>query len=450
VGDLDGDGRDEMATLRTNDAATQVVSVHLRYGGPRPANDLDVSAFDQSGADLMLTGVDDRAFRVAPAGDIDGDGYADLLMGSGACNTQQQGAGTYVVYGGPERLRGASSLLELAAHFVPGPRPGPETAEDVSCMGVSFMGRAGDLDGDGIDDLVITRAPLQTNDGEWHLGTGEGVYVFYGRAQRFSGDMALASADAVFDLAPPLDAEPLDALPLDALPLGDVNGDGRADLMVVQGTGSYFVPGKAQRYSGTLDLPSHSTFLADLSMDGYLWHPMDLDGDGLNDLLLSSQDDPLRVLYGRPGLFADGFDASQADATLQHGLNQYQVYPAGDRDGDGRDELFDQFYVPKGPVPFFNTEVALSHGSSTRLSGSFSFPESEVVARSGGVRFPKEPRRVLESTVPGGDLDGDGAADLFTVSSLHTVVGQTTFSGTAPQIHVHYGVLAAPRQPPVR
>jgi FG-GAP repeat protein len=440
VGDLDGDGRDEMAALRSNYDATQAVSVHLRYGGPRPENDLDVFAFDQSGADLMLTGVDATAFRVAPGGDVDGDGYADLLLGNGACNTQQEGAGSYVVYGGPERLREASSLLDVAAHFVPGPRPGPETTEDVSCNGVSFMGRAGDLDGDGIDDLVITRAPLQTNDGESHTRTGEGVYVFYGRAQRFSGDIALASADAVFNLAQPLDA----------LPVGDVNGDGRVDLMVVQETGSYFVPGTSQRYSGTLDLPSHSTFLADIYMDGYSWHPMDLDGDGLNDLLVFRQNYGLQVLYGRSGLFADGYDPSQVDATLQHGENPYQVFPAGDRDGDGRDELFDQFYVPEGPVPFSNSEGAFSHGSSTRLSGSFSFPESEVVARSGGVRFPKDPRRVLQSTVAGGDLDGDGAADLFTVSSLHMTVGETTFSGSATQIHVHYGVLAAERAPAVR
>ena len=439
VGDLDGDGRDEMAMLRTNYDATQVVSVHVRYGGPRPANAHDVSAFDQSGADLVPTGIDATAFRVAPAGDLDGDGYADLLLGNGACNTLQKGAGTYVVYGGPERLQGESSLLEVAAHFVP-TRPGPEAAEDASCNGVSFMGRAGDLDGDGIDDLVITMAPLQTNDGESHPGTGEGVYVFYGRAQRFSGDVALASADAVFQLAQQLDA----------LPLGDVNGDGRADLMVVQGTGSYFVPGKSQRYSGTLELPSQSTFLADIYMDGNLWYPMDLDGDGLSDLLVFRRDYGLQVWYGRAGLLGDGFDPSRADATLQHGPNQYQVYPAGDWDGDGRDDLLDQFYVAEGLEPPFNNEVAFSRGSSTRLSGNFSFPESEIVARSGGVRFPEDPRRVLEATVPGGDLDGDGAADLFTFSTLHTVVGEITHTGTAPQIHVHYGVLGARSQPVLR
>jgi len=121
----------------------------------------------------------------------------------------------------------------------------------------------------------------------------------------------------------------------------------------------------------------------------------------------------------------------------------------GDRDGDGRDELLDQFYVPVGPVPFLNQEVALAHGSSTRLSGSFSFAESEVVARSGGIRFPEKPSRLLESTIPAGDLDGDGAADLFTVSNVYTVVGEgASFSGSARQLHVHYGVLAPPRQLP--
>lgn len=443
VGDLDGDGRDDMATL--NNYAPGVLSVHLRYGGPRPAHDLDVLAFAQSGADLVLAVGDLDLPTVAPAGDVDGDGYADLLIRTAECNIQQEGIGAYLVYGGPERLQGTSSLLEVAAHFVPAQRPPHAADEGLSCAAVSPRGRAGDLDGDGIDDFVITSAPLQTADGERHPGADDGVYVFYGRAQRFSGDVALASADAMFHLA------------LNALALGDVNGDGRADLLMEADYGppggSHFVPGNSQRYSGTLDLPSHSTFLAGYSepTGGWLSRPMDLDGDGLNDLLLARQDSPpLQVFYGRPGLFADGFEPSQADATLQHSENPYQVYPVGDRDGDGRDELLDQFNVPVGPVPFLNNEVALWHGSSTRLSGSFSFPESEVVARSGGVRFPENPRRILESTLPAGDLDGDGAADLFTVSNVYTVVGESAFSGTAQQLHVHYGVLAPLRQPPIR
>jgi hypothetical protein len=58
------------------------------------------------------------------------------------------------------------------------------------------------------------------------------------------------------------------------------------------------------------------------------------------------------------------------------------------------------------------------------------------------MKLPENPRRLLESMIPAGDLDGDGAADLFTVSNVYTVDG--AFSGTARQLHVHYGVLAAP------
>jgi hypothetical protein len=420
--------------------------VHLRYGGPRPANDLEVLAFDQSGADLVLADGYPDIGSVAPAGDVDGDGYADLQIRTADCNIQQEGTGIYLVYGGPERLQGTSSLLEVAAHFIPAQRAAAESTDGDSCDYVAPVGRAGDLDGDGIDDFVIPGAALQPIDGVLHWGAGEGVYVFYGRAQRFSGDVALASADAVFHLAS------------GARSLGDVNGDGRADLMMGaefgEPSGSHFVPGKSQRYSGTLDLASHSTLLAGYgeATEGWLWRPMDLDGDGLSDLLLMRQvAPPLQVFYGRPGLFADGFDPSQADATLQHDETPYRVDAVGDRDGDGRDELLDQFNVPVGPVAFLNYEVALWHGSSTRLSGSFSFPESEVVARSGGIRFPKNPNRILQSTIPGGDLDGDGAADLFTVSNVYMAVGEDAAEGGgAPQTHIHYGVLAAPRQPPVR
>ena len=73
----------------------------------------------------------------------------------------------------------------MAAHFAPAQRPPPETSDGNSCDGVSPVGRAGDLDGDGIDDFVVTGAPLEPIDGVWYPG-GEGVHVFYGRAQRFS------------------------------------------------------------------------------------------------------------------------------------------------------------------------------------------------------------------------------------------------------------------------
>jgi hypothetical protein len=73
------------------------------------------------------------------------------------------------------------------------------------------------------------------------------------------------------------------------------------------------------------------------------------------------------------------------------------------------------------------------------LSGSFSFPESEVIAQTPGGRFPGYPNRALGFVIPAGDLDGDGAADLFTLSASYEFSDATSFEATDHELHIHYG-----------
>lgn len=128
-----------------------------------------------SDADLVLPIGDADLPTVAPAGDVDGDGYADLLIRTAECNTQQEGNGAYLVYGGPERLQGSSVLRDVAARFIPAQRPAPETGEGLSCAAVSPRGRAGDP-----ADL-FTVSNVYTVAGETAFsGSAKQLHVHYG------------------------------------------------------------------------------------------------------------------------------------------------------------------------------------------------------------------------------------------------------------------------------
>ena len=100
----------------------------------------------------------------------------------------------------------------------------------------------------------------------------------------------------------------------------------------------------------------------------------------------------------------------------------------------------------------FTSNIAFTSGSRERLSGVVPFPEAEVTAQFPEGPFPDERSafddsgRGLSSAIPAGDLDGDGADDLFTTSEHYQVESSSPdgssigYSTSAPQIHIHYGV----------
>jgi hypothetical protein len=173
--------------------------------------------------------------------------------------------------------------------------------------------------------------------------------------------------------------------------------------------------------------------------------PADLDGDGLDEALLRDPAGDIHLFYGAPSLFDAGFDFAQADARLAPDT-LVSAFSAGDRDGDGDDELADLFARDLDELPFRN--VALASGSRERIRGTLFFPEAEVVA--GGSPYPDElPSRRMSEAMPAGDLDGDGAADLFTLSASMISSGTpNAFSYAAPWIHIHYGTPAELAKPP--
>ena len=269
---------------------------------------------------ILITGPEESCFgiSVADAGDLDGDGVAELAIGAWQDDSFLASAGSVYVYSGATLAPGDVRDADLTIH---GDYEGSYTTK----IGTS-VDSAGDLDGDGLGDLIVGSASYFV-DGVGYTGA---VLVYLAPS---SGTILLSDADHI--LAPPT-TDLVAYTPRSLAGVGDTDGDGYDDFLAgahqARPTGemdegrAYLVGGaQLSAWSGETSLSGAAWKLeGDTTLDEVGWAvhgPGDVDGDGKTDLLVAAPGaDAVSNEGGEVYLFhggVTGFSApADADATV--------------------------------------------------------------------------------------------------------------------------------------
>lgn len=411
AGDVNGDGFDDMLVGTASGSRLYIVFGSSAAAASGQAGTPGMPALEiraQTGPSNSLT-------AISAAGDINGDGLADVVVA--AMNAAGQSGRVYIVFGrvGTSAIQLDDIASGIGGFVIDG------AANDLAGASIAS---AGDANRDGLDDLLITSP-----------GSGGGrTYIVYGKSDGAALELtSISGGSGGFRI----EGDTADgAIVRSVASVGDVNGDGMVDYVLgtpdlsvtgAQAGGAVLVFGRANASDiqlssiiagnggGFVIRGESAGDMAGIAVST----AGDVNGDGLADILVGTAGSSRAyVVFGR------ATTTSVDLATIRYQLGGFviegetgehvglAVAPAGDIDGDGFDDVI--VSVDGGSHA---DRVYVVFGKSATQAVHL----SNIVEGNGGfaVEIPQDQDSLSVSA--GGDMNGDGLADLL--------VGAPTASG---------------------
>ncbi len=379
AGDVNGDGYSDVIAGAYN-YSSSTGRAYIYFGGASMNNTADVTMTGESAFSNFGN-------SVSSAGDVNGDGYSDVIAGAYGYNSSTGRA--YIYFG-------AASMNNTADVTLTGEASGIQLGQSVS--------EAGDVNGDGYSDVIIGANVFSTFTGK--------VYVYFGGLSMDNSPDASITGEAAGN-----------QFGYSVSAAGDVNADGYSDVIAgawgySTNTGraylyDYFMKGNIIPEITMTGEATNNNFGASVSTAG------DVNGDGYSDVIVGAYD--YSSSTGRAYIYFGGDSLNNtADVTLtgeaagiQFG---YSVSDAGDVNGDG----FSDVIVGAYGYSSFTGRAYIYFGGVSMNNVADIIITGEATSNAFGT-----------SVSTAGDVNGDGYSDV--------IVGADGYSSSTGRAYIYLG-----------